>query len=86
MALVARPESLAPSLGGVPDDEVHKVTHENAMRLCSFDAYAHVAREQGTVAALGARATDVDLTLRSSARLKKDGHDIVSVMDLAGPR
>jgi hypothetical protein len=42
-----------------------------------------VPREQATVAALRAQATDVDLGYRSSARLKKHGSDPVSVLDLA---
>jgi hypothetical protein len=67
----------------VPDDDVAKITHRNAMRIFSFDPFAHVPREQATVAALRAQATDVDLGYRSSARLKKEGSDIVSVLDLA---
>jgi hypothetical protein len=39
--------------------------------------------EAATVGALRARAGDVDLGYRSSARLKKDGTDTVSVLSLA---
>jgi hypothetical protein len=78
------PERVAETLTGVPDDEVRKITHENALREFSFDAFAHVAPEQATVGALRAQATGVDLTPRSSERLKKHGDAIVSVMDLAG--
>jgi hypothetical protein len=48
----------------VPDDEIAKITHENAMRWFSFDPFAHVPREQATVGAL---------------RRSVEGHD-VSVM------
>ena len=36
----------------VPDDEVRKMTHENAMRWYSFDPFTHIAREDATVGAL----------------------------------
>jgi predicted TIM-barrel fold metal-dependent hydrolase len=77
------PETLAEYLGGVPDDDVAKITHENAMRLFSFDLFAHVPREKATVGALRAQAADVDLGYRSSERLKKTGTRPVSVLDLA---
>ena len=77
------PETLGAYLGGVPDDEVAKITHENALRLFSSDPFAHVPRDQATVGALRARALDVDLGYRSSARLKKEGEALVSVLSLA---
>jgi predicted TIM-barrel fold metal-dependent hydrolase len=77
------PETLGIYLDGVPDDEVAKITHENALRLFSFDAFSHVPREHATVASLRAQATDVDLGYRSSARLKKEGTSPVTVLDLA---
>ena len=77
------PETLGFHLDGVPDDEVAKITHENAMRIFSFDPFAHVSKEEATVAALRAQARDVDLGYRSSPRLKKEGTATVSVLDLA---
>lgn len=59
------------------------MTHENALRLFSFDMFAHLPREQLTVGALRAQARDVDLGYRSSQRLKKTGTDTVTVLDLA---
>ena len=51
------PEELAASSRpGVPDDELNKITHENAMRWYSFDPFAHRTREQCTVGALRAEA------------------------------
>jgi predicted TIM-barrel fold metal-dependent hydrolase len=76
------PETLSSSMGGVPDDEVNKVTHENALRLFSFDLFKHIPKDQATVGALRAQATDVDLGFRSSARLKKEGTNVISVMEL----
>jgi predicted TIM-barrel fold metal-dependent hydrolase len=77
------PETLAIYLDGVPDDEINKITHENAVRLFSFDLFKHIPREQATVGALRAQAKDVDLGYRSSARLKKTGTETVTVLDLA---
>jgi predicted TIM-barrel fold metal-dependent hydrolase len=77
------PETVGTYLDDVPDDEVAKITHRNAMRIFSFDPFAHVPPERATVAALRAWATDVDLGYRSSARLKKQGSAPVSVLDLA---
>jgi predicted TIM-barrel fold metal-dependent hydrolase len=77
------PESLVEQLAGVPADQVAKITHENANRIFSFDPFTHFAREQATVGALRAQASDVDLGYRSSERLKKGGTEIVSVLSLA---
>ena len=50
---------------GVPDDEIDAITHQNAMRHFRFDPFATRSREDCTVGALRARATDVDITPRS---------------------
>jgi predicted TIM-barrel fold metal-dependent hydrolase len=77
------PETVGAYLDDVPADEVAKITHRNAMRLFSFDPFAHVPEQQATVGALRAQATDVDLGYRSSERLKKTGTGTVTVLDLA---
>jgi predicted TIM-barrel fold metal-dependent hydrolase len=79
----AGPEALAEHFGGVSDEEIAKMTHLNAMRIFSYDPFAHVQKEQATVGALRAQATGVDLSFRSSTRLKKTGTDTVNVLDLA---
>jgi predicted TIM-barrel fold metal-dependent hydrolase len=60
------PEILSRSLEGVPDDEVDRISHANALRHFRLDAFAHRPRERCTVAALRSEARDVDLSLRSS--------------------
>ena len=52
----------------VPDDEVAKITHANAMRWYSFDPFAYVPRAEATVGALRARAVghDVSVMARST--------------------
>jgi predicted TIM-barrel fold metal-dependent hydrolase len=77
------PETVGVYLDGLPAGDVAKITHQNALRVFSFDPFAHVPREQATVGALRAQATDVDLGYRSSARLKKEGTETVSVMSIA---
>ena len=76
------PETLAGYLGGVSAKDIAKITHENALRIFSFDAFGHVPKQEATVGALRAQATDVDLGYRSSARLKKEGTETVSVLSL----
>ena len=77
------PETLAIYLDEVSDDEVNRITHQNALRLYSFDMFSHIPKEKVAVAALRRQAKDVDLGFRSSARLKKVGTEGVTVLDLA---
>jgi len=53
------------SRNGVPDDEIAKITHENAMRWYSFDPFAHVSRAEATVGALRRRAEGHDVSIMS---------------------
>jgi len=73
------PESIAEYGDDLTEREVAKITHENALRIFSFDPFTHIPREEATVGALRARAADVDLTFRSSPRLKKTGDQIVTL-------
>jgi predicted TIM-barrel fold metal-dependent hydrolase len=56
------PEQLARSLTGVPEDDVHLVTHGNAMRAFQLRSFDLLGRERCTVDALRAQATNVDVT------------------------
>ena len=49
----------------VPDDEVRKMTHENAMRWYSFDPFTHIAKEDATVGALRRSAVGHDVAITS---------------------
>ena len=46
------PEMVIKYLDGLPDDEIHKITHRNAMKHFEYDPFAHIPREQATVGAL----------------------------------
>jgi hypothetical protein len=52
----------------VPDDEINKITHENAMRWFSFDPFTHIPREQATVGALRAAAAGHDVSIKPRSR------------------
>jgi predicted TIM-barrel fold metal-dependent hydrolase len=71
------PEELAAVAGaaGVPDDELRRITHENAMRWYAYDPFTHIPREQATVAALRARAQghDVAVRARDTGRVRRRG-------------
>ena len=56
------PERLWPVLRDLPQDDVDKMTHRNAMRVFRYDPFAAIPREQCTVGALRAQAGHVDLT------------------------
>jgi hypothetical protein len=53
------------------------------MQLFSYDPFAHIPRDQCTVGALRAQATDVDLTPRSHGRGKFQEEGIVTAVTLA---
>ena len=49
----------------VPDAEIDKITHQNAMKWYSFDPFAHIPREQCTIGALRASVADHDISVVS---------------------
>lgn len=68
------PELLAQSLRGVPDGDIARITHENAMRLFRYDPIATRGRERCTVGSLRAEAAaaGVDTTPRSSGKRRDE--------------
>jgi predicted TIM-barrel fold metal-dependent hydrolase len=59
------------SANAVPDDEIAKVTHENAMRWYSFDPFVHVPKDEATVGALRRKAAGHDVsTMARSTRVR----------------
>jgi predicted TIM-barrel fold metal-dependent hydrolase len=50
---------------GVTDDELNKITHENAMRWYHFDPFAHREKASCTVGALRAEVAGHDVRVRS---------------------
>jgi len=55
----------------VPEDEVAKMTHENAMRWYSFDPFSIMPKHESTVGALRAKAAGHDVsTMSRSTRVR----------------
>jgi predicted TIM-barrel fold metal-dependent hydrolase len=55
----------------VPDDEINKMTHANAMRWYSFEPFTHITREQATVGALRKAAEGHDVSIQALSHHKK---------------
>jgi predicted TIM-barrel fold metal-dependent hydrolase len=77
------PEMAMRYLGDLPDADIDRITHLNAMANFHYDPFAHIPREEATVGALRARATDVDTTPRSFGTGKFQDEGIVTAMTLA---
>ena len=52
------PESVLKQMDGVPDEEIDRITHLNAMRIFQFDPFSVRPREKATVGALRAEVND----------------------------
>jgi len=79
------PELLGKSLSGIPDDEVEKMTHLNAMRVFQFDPFAVRPRDKCTVRALRDEASDVDTSVRSLGRTNVGGMKATELAAIARP-
>jgi predicted TIM-barrel fold metal-dependent hydrolase len=53
------------------DEEIHKITWQNACRFFDWDPFKHTPRDQATVGALRSLAKDVDVTRMPKAEWKK---------------
>jgi predicted TIM-barrel fold metal-dependent hydrolase len=53
------------------DEEIHKLTWQNACTFFRFDPFAHRPREEATVGALRNSATDVDITETTKAEYRR---------------
>jgi predicted TIM-barrel fold metal-dependent hydrolase len=70
------PEELAEVAASVPDDDLNKITYQNAMAWYSFDPFVGGrTKEQSTVGALRAEAGDHDISIQSrdKGRFEKSG-------------
>jgi hypothetical protein len=74
---------LGKTLHGLTDEQIAKVSHQNAMRHFSYDPFSVLPREQCTVAALRQRAAGHDISIRSTNRSKVGAH-ATRAMDLRG--
>ena len=67
----------------VPDADVNKITHENAMRWYRFDPFASRPREQCTVGALRAEAAGHDTAIRAMDKGRFANTPTMSLGELA---
>lgn len=79
------PERLEKAIVDIPDDEVDRITHRNAMREFLYDPFSFRPKEACTVAALRAEAAakDVDVRERSSGKPVTPPTGPVRIVDLA---
>lgn len=77
------PEMVMKYLDGVPNEDIDRITHLNAMRNYNYDPFSHIAREDCTVGALRSQAADVDTSLVSygTGKFQEDG--LVTAVTLA---
>ena len=66
-----QPEQVEKTLAGLDEALIHKITHENAMKIYGFDPFATRERERCTAGALRAESPDVDVVTRVG-RLSSD--------------
>ncbi len=77
------PEILWESVVGLPEQDVHQLTWQNACKLFRFDPFAHRPREKSTVGALRAEAQDVDLSPHSAGgNPATEGGRVVTAADI----
>ncbi|MBY8856802.1 amidohydrolase [Nocardia sp. CA2R105] len=55
------PEDVIDTMGHLPDEEINKITHRNAMKAYSFDPFTHIPKEHATAGYLRSQANDVDV-------------------------
>ncbi len=55
----------------MPDDEINKMTYENAMRWYHWDPFTHITKEQATVGALRKAAEGHDVSIQALSKHEK---------------
>jgi hypothetical protein len=62
------PETFMKQMDGVSDDDINAISHRNAIRLFSFDAFSHRRPEECTVGALRREAAGHDVSIVAKGR------------------
>jgi predicted TIM-barrel fold metal-dependent hydrolase len=66
---------------GVPDDEVAKMTYQNAMRWYHWDPFTHISKDQATVGALRKVAENHDVSIKALSHHKAGERQQNALMD-----
>ena len=71
---------------GVPDDEIDKMTYQNACRWYSFDPFAHIPKEQASAGALRASVAGHDVSIQALSHQDREhsGGDAADSLDFIG--
>ena len=67
------PEKFMKQMDGVSREDIDRISHLNAMKHFSFDAFSAIPREECTVGALRRRAAGHDVSIQARGR-RGDGH------------
>ena len=67
----------------VPDDDLARITHENAMRWYRFDPFVHRDRADATVGALRAEVAGHDVSIRAMDQGRHAGKPAIDLGELA---
>jgi predicted TIM-barrel fold metal-dependent hydrolase len=77
------PEFVTKQMTGVPDDEIDKITHTNAMRIFDYDPFTVLGgRENCTVAALRTQAEGWDVSIKAQG-IKASGTGAMDLLKMA---
>jgi Amidohydrolase len=78
------PEDLWKYVGELPDDDINKMTHLNAMRVFQFDPFANRPPAKCTVGALRSEAADVYTGYHHATKRHALPPTLVALRDRAG--
>jgi predicted TIM-barrel fold metal-dependent hydrolase len=78
------PEVAIKYLGDLPDDEVNRITHLNAIRAFSYDPFDHVPKAEATVGALRRKAEGWDVSPKPAAVQRASRTVSLSSINLTG--
>jgi hypothetical protein len=80
------PEFVMKQMDGVPDDEIDKITHANAMRLFNYDPFSTLGgRDNCNVGALRAQAAGWDVSVKAQG-IKATGTGATDLLRAANSR
>jgi hypothetical protein len=76
------PEQLWKYIGELPEYDINRMTHLNAMRHFSYDPFSVIAKDEATVRALRQRVAGRDTSVRSTRKGRAVEHTVLA-QDLA---